>query len=115
MVTPRSLEELAKSVELAEGSSVEQSIQVAIHFHLPFHMPSQSYHLLHLNLDQHFHLQGSVWAGSFSSRLTDKELQQLFTFLVLVSALEKSSQQRVRLLRLDIIIFAFSLLVLNVY
>ena len=30
MVTPRSLEELAKSVELAEGSSVEQSIQVAL-------------------------------------------------------------------------------------
>jgi len=69
MVTPRSLEELAKSVELAEGSSVEQSIQ------------------------------GSVWGGSFTSRLTDKELQQLFTFLVLVSALERSTQQRVRLLR----------------
>ena len=28
MVTPRSLEELAKSVELAEGSTVEQAIQV---------------------------------------------------------------------------------------
>ena len=38
MVTPRSLEELAKSVELAEGSSVEQSIQVPIHFHFPFHI-----------------------------------------------------------------------------
>ena len=30
MVTPRSLEELAKSVELAEGSTVEQAIQVPL-------------------------------------------------------------------------------------
>ena len=34
MVTPRSLEELAKSVELAEGSTVEQAIQVLFYiFH----------------------------------------------------------------------------------
>lgn len=69
MVTPRSLEELARSVDLVEGATVEQAIQ------------------------------GSVWAGSFISRLTDKELQQLFTFLVLVAALDKTPHQRVRLLR----------------
>ena len=68
-----------------------------------FTPPSWIYwqHCFHLDNDQHFQLklQGSVWGGSFTSRLTDKELQQLFTFLVLVSALEKSPQQRVRLLR----------------
>ena len=59
-------------------------------------MPPNSYSYS----NSYFVSQGSVWAGSFTGRLTDKELQQLFTSLVLVAALDKTPHQRVRLLRL---------------
>jgi len=58
MLTPRTLEELAASVELVEGNTVEESVQA------------------------------SVWGSSFLQKLKYEEMEQLFMFLVLCVELD---------------------------